>query len=170
MIGYLTQVIRAIAFVFIALLLSVYCMITGRKVPRKKLSFRRMGQALLDGAWSLFLPAFILGGIATGMFDAVEAAAISVVLAIVDEFYVNDVGSVAVARIDLDVSDGSVDGLPAIAAVLRAGGRHREEREQGGTQAWCHGDLRATWSVHHTVTSTARPPVPAQKRRRGGAP
>ncbi|MCA9518002.1 MAG: TRAP transporter large permease, partial [Myxococcales bacterium] len=75
--------------IFIALLLSVYCMITGRKVPRKKLSFRRMGQALLDGAWSLFLPAFILGGIATGMFDAVEAAAISVVLAIVVELFIH---------------------------------------------------------------------------------
>jgi len=58
--------------------------------PRPPFELRRLGIALRDGFWALMFPILILGGIYGGIFNAVEAAAISVVYAVVVEVYVHD--------------------------------------------------------------------------------
>ena len=73
----------------IGLLLGGYCVVTGRGVERMPFAASRVWETLLDGLWSLFLPVFILGGIYLGLFNATEASAISVVLALVIEVWIH---------------------------------------------------------------------------------
>ncbi|MCB9631050.1 MAG: TRAP transporter large permease [Sandaracinus sp.] len=48
-----------------------------------------VGRALVDGFWALLFPIGIYVGIQTGLFNAIEAAALSVVYAVVVEVYVH---------------------------------------------------------------------------------
>lgn len=57
--------------------------------PRDPFSVRQMGVAVRDGFWALMFPVLILGGIYTGVMTAVEAAAMSVVYAVLVEVYVH---------------------------------------------------------------------------------
>ena len=59
------------------------------KTPRDAFSLPQLGAALRDGIWSLMFPGLILGGIYSGMFNAIESACISVVYAVVVEVYVH---------------------------------------------------------------------------------
>jgi C4-dicarboxylate transporter DctM subunit len=65
--------------------LAGYCVLEGRGMQREKFSFPRLVEALRDGLWSLMLPLFILGGIYLGVFNATQASAISVMLALLIE-------------------------------------------------------------------------------------
>jgi tripartite ATP-independent transporter DctM subunit len=58
-------------------LLIVYCVIVGMrsKVPRSKFDAKEARAALWEAKWELFLPFFLLGGLATGVFSPVTAAA-----------------------------------------------------------------------------------------------
>jgi C4-dicarboxylate transporter DctM subunit len=67
---------------------SVYRGIVG-KSQRTPFSWKRLGIAARDGFWSLMFPVLILGGIHLGLFNAVEAAGISVVYAVAIELYVH---------------------------------------------------------------------------------
>ncbi|MFW5921345.1 MAG: TRAP transporter large permease subunit [Polyangiales bacterium] len=60
------------------------------RTPRQAFELRRIGIALRDGFWALMFPILILGGIYSGLFNAVEAAAVSVVYAVVVEVWVHD--------------------------------------------------------------------------------
>jgi C4-dicarboxylate transporter DctM subunit len=73
----------------IGALLAGYCLIRGRGIPRDSFSIKRVVATLLDGIWALFLPLFILGGIYLGVFNATEASAISVVLALGIELWIH---------------------------------------------------------------------------------
>jgi C4-dicarboxylate transporter DctM subunit len=73
----------------IGLLLGGYCIVNSRGVTREPFDAQRLLDALLDGVWALFLPVFILGGIYTGVFNATEASAISVVLALIIELWIH---------------------------------------------------------------------------------
>ncbi len=75
--------------ILIGLLLAGYCILKGRGVARERFSGSKVAQTFLDGIWSLSLPGFILGGIYLGLFNATEAAAISVVLALVIELLIH---------------------------------------------------------------------------------
>lgn len=75
--------------IVISLLLVSWSVMKGWKVPRQEFSFNRVLTTFLDGIWSLSLPGFILGGIYLGVFNATEAAAISVVLALVIELLIH---------------------------------------------------------------------------------
>ena len=68
--------------ILIGLLFGVYCMLNSRGVKRERFEFRQVVTTFLDGLWALSLPVFILGGIYLGLFNATEASAISVVLAL----------------------------------------------------------------------------------------
>jgi C4-dicarboxylate transporter DctM subunit len=59
------------------------------KAPRKSFSLASVWKASRDGVWALMFPAFVLGGIAFGFFNAVEAAACSVVYAVVVEIFLH---------------------------------------------------------------------------------
>ena len=59
------------------------------KVPTSPFKFQRLTTATRDGFWALMFPVLILGGIYGGIFNAVEASAISVVYAIIAEVWLH---------------------------------------------------------------------------------
>ena len=68
---------------------SVYSMWVNRRLPRKPFNLPRVGQALRDGIWALLMPVILLGGIYTGYFSAIEAAAVSLVYALLVETFIH---------------------------------------------------------------------------------
>ncbi|MFT5431479.1 MAG: C4-dicarboxylate transporter DctM subunit [Myxococcota bacterium] len=75
--------------IVIAFALGALCVWRGWSIPRSKFSFKELGVAIVDGFWALFLPAFILIGIYFGIFNAIEASAIAVILALLIEIFVH---------------------------------------------------------------------------------
>jgi C4-dicarboxylate transporter DctM subunit len=59
------------------------------KVPTQPFRFKRLATATRDGFWALMFPILILGGIYGGIFNAVEASAISVIYAVVVEVWLH---------------------------------------------------------------------------------
>jgi C4-dicarboxylate transporter DctM subunit len=76
---------------FIGALLAGYSIFVGIKerIPREPFSFARWRRDVGRGLWSLLLPVIILGGIYGGIFTATEAAAVSVIYALVIELFVH---------------------------------------------------------------------------------
>jgi C4-dicarboxylate transporter DctM subunit len=72
-------------------LLALYAVYTGVrfKLPTDKLDVGHMLREIRRGFWSLLLPVIILGGIYSGVFTATEAAAVSVVYALVVEVFIH---------------------------------------------------------------------------------
>ncbi|MGB5812486.1 MAG: TRAP transporter large permease subunit [Polyangiales bacterium] len=59
------------------------------KVPTAPFKFQKLLTATRDGFWALMFPLLILGGIYGGIFNAVEAAAVSVAYAIIAEVWLH---------------------------------------------------------------------------------
>ena len=59
------------------------------KVPTEPFAFQKLVKATRDGFWALMFPILILGGIYGGIFNAVEASAISVIYAVVVEVWLH---------------------------------------------------------------------------------
>ena len=59
------------------------------KVPTEPFAFKKLAKATRDGFWALMFPILILGGIYGGIFNAVEASAISVIYAVVVEVWLH---------------------------------------------------------------------------------
>jgi C4-dicarboxylate transporter DctM subunit len=77
---------------FIGGLLALYSMIVAGRagsVGRTPFSFAEVGKAVRHGMWAILLPVLILGGIYSGVFTATEAAAVSVIYALVVELYIH---------------------------------------------------------------------------------
>ncbi len=64
---------------------SVYSMWINRNLPRQRFDWLKVGQAVRAGIWALLMPVILLGGIYTGYFSAIEAAAVSLVYALIVE-------------------------------------------------------------------------------------
>ena len=75
--------------ILIGLLMGGYCIVKGRGLERDPFDLGKVIETFFDGLWALSLPAFILGGIYLGLFNATEASAISVVLALVIELFIH---------------------------------------------------------------------------------
>ncbi len=75
----------------IATLLGGYCIVQGvrNKTPRDEFSFKQVGASFVHGFWAIMFPVLILGGIIFGVYTTVEAAAFSVVYAVVVEVWVH---------------------------------------------------------------------------------
>jgi C4-dicarboxylate transporter, DctM subunit len=76
----------------IALLLSIYSVIVqGRSSndARTPISAKSVWMAFREGFWAIMLPILILGGIYSGLFTPTEAAAISVIYALVVELFIH---------------------------------------------------------------------------------
>ena len=73
----------------IAMTLGSLCVWKGIKLPRDTFSWSRLIHAFKEGFWALFLPAFILIGIYSGLFNAIEASAIAVILSLVIELFIH---------------------------------------------------------------------------------
>ena len=76
---------------FIGAMLAAYSIYVGvkTKIPRIPFSFPLWRAEVARGFWSLLLPVIILGGIYGGIFTATEAAAVSVIYALVVELVVH---------------------------------------------------------------------------------
>ena len=59
------------------------------KVPTEPFKFKKLMAATRDGFWALMFPILILGGIYGGIFNAVEASAVSVAYAVVVEVWLH---------------------------------------------------------------------------------
>jgi len=70
-------------------LLIVYAMIIGvkSKVPRSKFDGKEARAALWEAKWELVLPVFLLGGLATGVFSPVTAAAFTAFYVLIIEVF-----------------------------------------------------------------------------------
>jgi C4-dicarboxylate transporter DctM subunit len=68
---------------------ALYAMWVNRALPRKQFDLARLGTALREGIWALLMPVILLGGIYTGYFSAIEAAAVSLVYALVVEAFIH---------------------------------------------------------------------------------
>jgi TRAP-type C4-dicarboxylate transport system permease large subunit len=70
-------------------LLVVYCIIVGIRsgVPRSKFDAGEAKAALWEAKWELFLPFFLLGGLATGVFSPITAAAFTAFYVLVIEVF-----------------------------------------------------------------------------------
>jgi C4-dicarboxylate transporter DctM subunit len=76
---------------FIGALLAGYSVLMGvkHKIPREPFSFKNWRHEVARGVWSLLLPLIILGGIYGGIFTATEAAAVSVIYALIVEVFIH---------------------------------------------------------------------------------
>jgi C4-dicarboxylate transporter, DctM subunit len=70
-------------------LLVIYAMIVGirSKVPRSKFDMNEALAALWEAKWELMLPVFLLGGLATGVFSPVNAAAFTAFYVLIIEVF-----------------------------------------------------------------------------------
>ena len=75
----------------IGALLGSFCMVVGLKRGEKftRPDLGALRDAIIEGFWSLMLPVVILGGIYSGLFNATEAAAVSVVYALGVELFIH---------------------------------------------------------------------------------
>lgn len=77
--------------IFIGLSLMAYSYVTSRRHGWRaptRVRFREGMRIIRDGVWALFLPFLVLGGIYGGVFTPTEAAAVSVVYALVVELFI----------------------------------------------------------------------------------
>jgi C4-dicarboxylate transporter DctM subunit len=78
------------AALVITLMLALYAVLrAGPVAATSAFSWARLRVALREGAWSLAMPALILGGIYGGLFTPTEASAVSVVSAVVIEVLIH---------------------------------------------------------------------------------
>jgi len=68
---------------------ALYAMWVNRALPRKRFDIQRVGTALREGIWALLMPIILLGGIYSGYFSAIEAAAVSLVYALIVETFIH---------------------------------------------------------------------------------
>ena len=75
----------------LAVLMMGGCLVYGvkQKTPRDAFSFATIAAAFRRGFWALMFPVLILGGIYGGLYNAVEAAAVSVVYAVFVELFIH---------------------------------------------------------------------------------
>ena len=75
----------------IGLFMALYAIWVGKRtgVPTQPLNRAELGKAFKEGIWSLLLPIIILGGIYSGSFTATEAAAVSVIYALLVEVFIH---------------------------------------------------------------------------------
>jgi C4-dicarboxylate transporter DctM subunit len=71
-------------------LLCIYCVIMGvrQNVPRSKFDGKEAFAALWEAKWELLLPVFLLGGLATGVFNPAQAAAFTAFYVFVIEVFI----------------------------------------------------------------------------------
>ncbi|MBL8327114.1 MAG: TRAP transporter large permease [Rubrivivax sp.] len=64
---------------------AMHAMVVNRKVPTQPFDLALLLRSLREGMWALLMPAILLGGIYSGYFSALEAAAVALVYALVIE-------------------------------------------------------------------------------------
>ncbi len=105
----------------LTLVFAVYSYAMNRRMPTKRWSLSGIWNSLRQGIWAMLLPVILLGGIYSGYFSPTEAAAVSVLYALIVETFIHrdmklpDYGKVLVETVQLL---GVLLPLLAIAASL----------------------------------------------------
>lgn len=73
----------------LGLLMAGRSLFAASNVERDKFEFKLVVQRLRNGVWAISLPVVILGGIYTGVFTPTEAAAVSVIYALIVELLIH---------------------------------------------------------------------------------
>lgn len=105
----------------LGLLMASYSVAVHRKLERRPFDLREVVDTAVNGAWAIALPVLILGGIYSGMFTITEAAAVSVVYALVVEVYIHRSltwPKVANVLAEASVTLGSILIIMVLAVVL----------------------------------------------------
>lgn len=68
---------------------AVHAMWSNRRIPTQPFDTGLLLKALKDGVWAILMPVILLGGIYTGYFSAIEAAAVSLVYALFVEVVIH---------------------------------------------------------------------------------
>jgi C4-dicarboxylate transporter, DctM subunit len=68
---------------------TLHAMWVNRQLPTQTFDFGALALALRRGVWALLMPVILLGGIYTGYFSAIEAAAVALIYALVIETFVH---------------------------------------------------------------------------------
>lgn len=73
----------------VSVTVGLYSMFIARreKLPRQRFSAAELRTKFSDGFWALLMPVLILGGMYSGLFNAIEASAVATVYALVAEVY-----------------------------------------------------------------------------------
>ena len=64
---------------------AVHAMWVNRQLPTPRFDLAALGTALRRGIWAILMPVILLGGIYSGYFSAIEAAAVALIYALVIE-------------------------------------------------------------------------------------
>ena len=107
----------------IGLLMAGRALFNAEKVEREPFEFKIVMQRLRDGVWAISLPVVILGGIYSGVFTPTEAAAVSVIYALVVELLIHrDIGPQDIPKIltEAVVNMGTILIIMALAFGLNA--------------------------------------------------
>ena len=106
------------------LLLAVFAldaMWINRSMATLPFSWVILRQALVDGIWAMMMPVILLGGIYSGFFSAIEAAAVSLIYALFIEIFIHKemkVGQFYEVVLDASKLGGTLFPLLAIALSL----------------------------------------------------
>jgi C4-dicarboxylate transporter DctM subunit len=68
---------------------AAHAMWVNRHLPTPKFDLAALGTALRNGIWAMLMPVILLGGIYSGYFSAIEAAAVALIYALVIESLVH---------------------------------------------------------------------------------
>jgi C4-dicarboxylate transporter DctM subunit len=107
----------------IALLMAIRSLFNAENVERERFELQHVWVRFREGIWSLSLPAVILGGIYAGIFTPTEAAAVSVIYALIIELLIHrDLGPKDIPKILAEsvVSMGTILIIMALAFGLNA--------------------------------------------------
>ncbi|PRQ01103.1 Sialic acid TRAP transporter permease protein SiaT [Enhygromyxa salina] len=107
----------------IGLLMAGRALFNAEKVERERFEFKVVFQRLREGVWAISLPVVILGGIYSGVFTPTEAAAVSVIYALVVELLIHrDIGAQDIPKIltEAVVNMGTILIIMALAFGLNA--------------------------------------------------
>ena len=100
---------------------ALYAMWINRSMATLPFSWVILRQALVDGIWAMMMPVILLGGIYSGFFSAIEAAAVSLIYALFIEIFIHKemkVGQFYEVVLDASKLGGTLFPLLAIALSL----------------------------------------------------
>jgi C4-dicarboxylate transporter DctM subunit len=102
-------------------LFSAYAILANRKLKTKPFNFVEFMQAMRSGIFAIMMPILLLGGIYSGHFTTIEAAAIALLYALIVEIFIHKevrIGDFHQIVVDVAKMSGSLFPLLAVALSL----------------------------------------------------
>jgi C4-dicarboxylate transporter DctM subunit len=107
--------------ILLLVVFALYAMWINRNMATLPFSWGILRQALADGIWAMMMPVILLGGIYSGFFSAIEAAAVSLIYALFIEIFIHKemkIGQFYEVVLDASKLGGTLFPLLAVALSL----------------------------------------------------